>query len=253
MPFRSDRWLHSLALAAAVAAFAGQRDSAARAATSSPAYCTMNVLPGARDSLTTTVLGRATHDTIAAGGGVVDRSIWEWSRHPIYGQIVRVDSMLGPGADLARRALNARQSTEALVVPWGNNPGCGIDVWRQSALWTSPDSSGLFSLRLRPESLWVSGRPTFDAFFAGNYTYADGPHTVGPHTVFKSWTGSVDRKGSMTAAELFTLYAMLPTVAQPPDSIAIARLRAWVRANPSVRTRHPGDQILQDLPLEPRR
>src|SRR5262249_2180323 len=158
----SERLLHTLALLAAVTAAANQRN-AARAATASFAHCSMGILPGARDSLTTTLLGRATRDTVAAGGGLVDRSIWDRRDHTIYGQIVRADSMLGPGSDVVRRRLIARRSTEVLIVPWGNSPGCGIDIWRHSALWVSPDSSGLFSLRLRPESLWVSGRPTFDA------------------------------------------------------------------------------------------
>ena len=249
MVLRSDRCLHSFALIVAVAVALGHGGTAVHGETLSSARCTMGIRPGARDSLTTTLLGRATRDTVEAGGGLVDRSIWYWSRRAIYGQVIRVDSMLGPGSDLARRALTARQSPEVLIVPWGNNPGCGIDVWRQSALWTTPDSSGLFSLRLRPESLWVSGRPTFDAFFARNYSYADGPYTVGPHFVFNGSTGS-DR--SMTPAELFALYAALPPVTQPSDSIALARLRAWVRANPTARTRYPGNQILQGWILDGR-
>jgi hypothetical protein len=139
-------------------------DSVANAEASTPAYCTMMLNPGARDSLTTTLLGRATHDTIEAGWGTVDRPIWPRPRRAVFGQLVRVDSMLGRDADLIRRALDARRSTEVLVVPWDYGMGCGIDLWRRSALWTTPDSTGLFSLRLRPESLWVSGRPTLDAF-----------------------------------------------------------------------------------------
>jgi len=185
MPFRSDKLRQRLALAltATVVTSLGRPDAVAHGETLSGAQCTSEVLPGARDSLTTTLLGRATRDTIEAGAGVVHGTMWMGSRRAIYGQVVRVDSMLGPGADLARRALTARQSTEVLVVPWGNNPGCGIDVWLQSALWTTPDSSGLFSLRLRPESTWVSGRPTFDAFYATRYSYAYGPYTVASRRV----------------------------------------------------------------------
>jgi len=252
MTLLADRFLH-FALIAAVAAFLGHGGAANHVDPLSSARCLMSIRPGARDSLTTTVLGRATRDTIAAGGGVVDRSIWDRPGHAIYGQIVRADSMLGVGADVVRRALNARRSTEVLIVPWGNSPGCGIDVWRRSALWVSPDSSGLFSLRLRPESLWVSGRPTFDAFFAANYSYADGPYTVGPHFGFLDSTGARQHPtDSMTPAEVFTLYAALLTVAHRGDSIAIARLRAWIRANPSMRTRYPGNQILQGYVLDPR-
>lgn len=254
MPFRLERLLGSFALTATIAASGGKIHEGERAATSSPVPCSKEILPGARDSLTATLLGHAGRDTIAAGAGVVDRWIVGRFGQSIHGQIVRVDSMLGPGADLARRALDARHSTEVVIVPWGNNPGCGVDLWRHSALWIDPDSSGLFSVRLRPESLWVSGRPTFDAFFAVNYSYADGPHTIGPHTVIKGLTeSSADGKGSMTPAEVFSLYSALPAVDQATDSSAIERLRAWVRTNPSVRTRYPGNQILRQWPLDPRR
>jgi hypothetical protein len=253
MAFRCDRLLDSFVLIAAVTAAAGQRDAAAHATTASSMHCSMGILPGARDSLTTTLLGRATRDTVAAGGGLVDRSIWDRPDRAIYGQIVRVDSMLGPGAQVVRQALHARRSTEVLIVPWGNSAGCGIDVWRRSALWVSPDSSGLFSLRLRPESLWVAGRPTFDAFFAVNYSYADGPYTVGPHFVFNDSAGARrPRIDSMTPSEVFTLYAALLTVANPSDSIGIRRLRVWLRANPRMRTRYPGNQILQGHLLDSR-
>lgn len=248
--FHIDKLLHGLALTVTVGASLGWLDSAAHVEVSPSASCTMGIAPGARASLNTMLLlGRATPDTIEAGGGVVDQSIWRYDR-VIYGQVVRVDSMLGPEANAVRRSLNARQSTEVLVVPWGNNQGCGIDIWRPSALWTTPDSSGLFAVRLRAESLWVSGRPTFDAFFARNYSYADGPYTVGPHTVFNGPTGSkLEGNPSMTAGEVFALYTALSSV----DSLAIARLRAWVRANPGVRTRYPGNQILQGWALDPPR
>lgn len=255
MPIRFDSWLGTLALAAVITVFGGKIHEGEGAATSSLMPCTMGSLPGARDSLTTTLLGRAGRDTIAAGAGiVVDPLIVGRFGPSIHGQIVHVDSMLGPGADLARRALEARRSTEVLIVPWGNTPGCGVYLWRHSALWIRPDSSGLFSVRLRPESLWVSGRPTFDAFFAMNYSYADGPYTNGPHTVIRGPTdANVDGKGPMTPAEVFSLYAALPAVGQAADSIAIEKIRAWVRANPGARTRYPANLILQQWSLDPRR
>ena len=250
MPFRVDGLLGSLALTATIAASGGKIDEGERQATLPHVPCTKEIFPGARDSLTTTLLGRAGRDTIPAGAGVVvDRWIVGRFGASIHGQIFRVDSMLGPGADLARGALDVRRSTEVVIVPWGNTPGCGVALWDHSALWICPDSSGLFSVRLRPESLWVSGLPTFDAFFAVNYSYADGPHTIGPHTVIRGLTeANVDGKGSMTPAEVFSLYSALPAVGQASDSIAIERLRAWVRANPSVRTRYPGNLILQQWP-----
>ena len=246
--------LGGFALTATIAVSVGTIHEGDRAATFSLVPCTMEIFPGARDSLTTTLLGHAGRDTIAAGTGLVERSIVGRLGQSIHGQIVLVDSMLGAGADLARRAIDVRQSTEVLIVPWGNNSGCGVDLWQHSALWISPDSAGLFSVRLRPESLWVSGRPTFDAFFAVNYSYAYGPHTVGPHTVIRGLTDvNVDGKGSLTPGEVFSLYSALPAVGHASDSSAIERLRAWVRTHPSVRTRYPGNLILQQWPLDPRR
>lgn len=188
---RSVKVLLGLALINGAALPVG-RDKTAFGRAPSPTRCTMEIRPGTRDSLTPTLLlGRPSRDTIEAGPGDVDRRIWFSSRAiRIHGQVVRVDSILGPGADLVRRALNARHSSDVIVVPWANNPGCGIEVWSRSAEWTTPDSAGLFSVRLRPESLWVSGRPTFDAFFAVNYSYAYGPHTVGPHTHLRDATGA---------------------------------------------------------------
>lgn len=245
------KWSRLLAVAGVVCTCLVRGDAAARGL--EMARCTMAIIPGARDSLNTMLLlGRPTRDTIEAGGGTVDRMIWAWPRVPaIHGQVVRVDSMLGPQVGLIRRALESRHSTEVLIVPWANTQGCTIYLWQGSAVWTSPDSSALYTVRPRPESLWVSGRPTFDAFFAVNYSYAYGPYTVGPHTPSRTPTGAIDTIPSMTAVEVFAVYVRLSTVKRPTDSLAIARLRAWVRANPTVLTRFPGNLILQGRQLEP--
>ena len=77
---------------------------------------------------------------------------------------------------------------------------------------------------------------------------------MGPHTIIKGLTGTnLEADPSMTPAEVFALYATLSTVVRSSDALAIARLRAWVRTNPSVRTRYPGNLILQGWPLDPRR
>lgn len=56
----------------------------------------------------------------------------------------------------------------------------------------------------------------------------------------------------MTAVEVYSLMAALATVRDPSDAPGMARLRAWVRANPNVRTRYPGSYILQSWPLDDR-
>ena len=253
MPLRSEKLLPVAALATMVAAFAGERGAASRVTSSTAMSCSMGIEPGARDSLNNTlVLGRASNDTVAVSPNVVD----QWTRpgpdHPMYGQLVRVTSMLGPGAEPTRRAFRAQKSADAVIVPWGNSPGCSIYVWRYSALWTTPDSSGLYSVRLRAESLWAGGRPTFDAFYAGNYSYVIGPYTAGPHFAGFDATGARVTKPSMTPAEVFALYSALSMIKGPGDSIGLSHARTWVRANASILTRYPAELILPRWSLDPR-
>src|SRR5690349_16328545 len=89
---------------------------------------------------------------------------------------------------------------------------------------------------------WASGRPTFDAFYAGNYSYVIGPFTAGPHFAGYDATGRKAREDSMTPAELFGLYTVLSNIKGPRDSLGLARARAWVRAN-RVETKFPADLI----------
>ena len=211
----------------------------------------MGIRPGGRDTLNNTLLlGRATRDTVAVSGNVVDW--WNSTRPSLFGQVVRVTSMLGPAAEATRRALRARKSTEVVVVPWGNDPGCGIYLWRFSAQWTTPDSAGLYTVRLRPESLWASGRPTFDAFYAGIYSYVIGAYTAGPH--FAGWgpNGKVFHADAMTPAEVFALYMAVSDIKGPGDSAGIARAQTWVRVNRSIVKKFPGDVILPWLIDVPR-
>jgi len=209
------------------------------------ASCTMRIFAHSRDSITTYLLGRSTADTILAGTGLVfPQSDAGWARHPgVFGQLIQVETLAGAHAEDVRKALAARRSSEVVVVPWGYDPGCGTDYWRRSARWTTPDSMGVFSLRLRPESLWVSGYPTFDARYASVYTYAYGPYTLGPHDTVRNEGGThLVSQSTMSAAEVFALYMALPI--GTGDSTALARLREWVRANPTARTKYPGFMIL---------
>src|SRR5687767_14264037 len=73
------------------------------------AWCTMEMLSPARDSVATYLLGRATPDTVLAGAGSVLSSFPQRSYPAVYGQIVRVDSLSGPDANVARAALANRR------------------------------------------------------------------------------------------------------------------------------------------------
>ena len=121
----------------------------------------------------------------------------------------------------------------------------------RSALWVSPAHSSGFSCSDCGQNRSGIGSASlpFCASFAANYSYADGPYTVGPHSGFKDSTGSkttTDRLDDARGGSSRALYAALLTVAHPGDSIAIARLRVGVsresrHGEPGIR----GNQILQ--------
>lgn len=212
---------------------------------SSIVRCFMRGFARSRDSATTYLLGRATADTILAGTGlVISQPDVSWARNPpVFGQLVQVERLEGAHAEDVRRVLAARRSSEVVVVPWGYRANCGIDFWRRSARWTTPDSEGFYSLRLRPESLWVSGQPTFDARYASVYSYAYGPYTLGPQDTVRYESGThLVTQSTMSVPDVFALYMALPIGFG--DSAALARLREWVRANPTARTKFPGFLII---------
>ena len=175
--------------------------------------CSMSMFARGRDSVRTLVLARPTSDTVAAGAGFAVATRWDSLRLrlPIFGQVMRVDSIAGRDAERLRKVFLTRGSPQIVVVPWGYNPGCGKDRWEGSARWTIPDSAGLFFLTLRPDSLWVGNRPTFDALYASVYTYAYGPLTTHPGVKPRNhWCPSNPPLPSLSAAELYSAYMALP-------------------------------------------
>lgn len=230
-----------------------ERSAPERRTVRDASVCSIGGPPFTRDPRVTFVLGRAMRDTLFAGEGDIRTSDTGTGTHPVYGQVVRVDSLSGPGAGLTRRALAKRGSSLVVVVPWDYGAACEPFTWRGSARWTSPDSSGLYSAQLRPESLWVAGHPTFDALYATVHSYAHGPYTLGPRRRFPGRRRGAIPEGSLTPGEVFSLYSRLPTLAQRSDTTATQELREWVRRNPRAQSRWPGTNILPVWGLGPER
>jgi hypothetical protein len=199
----------------------------------------MSIFAHERDSTMTYMLGRALADTVLAGPGLVMRQT-RWERimaRPVFGQLVAVERIQGASAAAVQHAMERRQINQAVIVPWGNDSGCGTYYWIFGARWLTADSVGFLTARLRPESLWVSGQPTFDAIHAGLYSYAYGRYIAGPQRP------RGDAAPPLSPAQVFDLYMALP-VAGVRDSMSRPRLREWLRANPTAHTRYPANLIL---------
>jgi hypothetical protein len=199
----------------------------------------MSIFAQSRDSTMTYMLGRALADTVLAGPGLVMRQTG-WKRimaRPVFGQLVALERIEGVSAAAIQQAMERRRTNQAVIVPWGNDPGCRTDYWIFGARWLTPDSVGFLTARLRPESLWVGGQPTFDAIHAGLYSYAYGRYIAGPER------SPGDTAAPLSPAQVFDLYMALP-VAGVKDSMSGTRLREWLRANPTARRRYPANLIL---------
>lgn len=241
MPLRAFA-LVALALLVAVAT-APTRDGAIMTNVDETTRCSLGMYPPP-DSQTTYVLARGTDDTVVAGAGMIKLSAASPRRtSPVYGQVLRVDSVTLANAPAIRGALAARRSNEIVVVPWSYAPDCGNAHWHATARWVTPELLGVFPLWLRPESLWVTNRPTFDAKQATIGAYGYGIGLTGPQTVIRDRMRAAVPMLSVT--DVFTLVASLPVRGQTSDAESREPLLRLLRERPHLATTFPGNEIVQ--------
>jgi len=186
-------------------------------------------------------VGAATPDTMRAGpgrtwhGGWLDRLGLTPRDRAIHGQVVRV-RRLSPTADPALVAAVRRSGGRVVLVPWANSTTCARMRWNRSARWLPDTARGLFTAQLRDRRHWAGGIPTFDL----------SPHGE-PYDGSPVW--SMERVGQewLTPNELLDLLALGTThrdVRRDPDA-AVAPLRRWATAHPTLARREPARSILE--------
>ena len=193
-----------------------------------------------RDSATTYLLARATGDTVAVRqpAELPQSRRTFLGEHMLFGQLARLQRIEGPGGAAVDRTMTARGSQDVVIVPWQYGMDCQPWLWSGTARWITPGTSGVFSVALRPESLWSAGRPTFDAWMAVARSYADGPFTRGPGTRLES-----PAPPNLSAAQFFDLLVALPTDAEVHNPLARTRLRAWMRSHPEAENKYPSASL----------
>ena len=146
-------------------------------------FCTTTASPPSirlPDSSATSFTAIAGSDILRAGPGPGQfaRHSWQNGVDPaekhIFGQVVRIESVTGAGAEAVRRA-RSRGVRKALVVPWSYQADCSPVPWRGSAQWVPPNTKNFFRhAELRPSEDWVRGLPTFDLPMAKLKPYPHG-------------------------------------------------------------------------------
>lgn len=216
----------------------------------SPPLCSLVPLPYGRDPAVTYFVGVALPDTVLAGAGRVRPSRWgghfgSGRERPVYGQLVRVDTLGGIQASDIRDAFIANANHEVLLVPWDYDPSCGPTYWSRSARWVDTNLSGFYTVTPRSQRSWINGIPTFDVFAAGLEPY---PHGAFFRAGYRG-TDALRTSPSLTPREIFDLYEVLPIhqEVERRDSTAFARVAQWARNNPDLAAKYPATNILQLL------
>jgi hypothetical protein len=206
------------------------------------AVCSFDPFETARATGAAYFLATALTDTMHAGPGTatyypVDMSIREplsSPPHPVYGQVVRIDTYGGTRADEVTRALE-RTGGEAVVVPWSDRGDCRRTLWSGTALWVEPGTEGFFVAGLRSVDAWIDGRPTFDVSRAW-----DEPYTVErARQAFEARGREV-----LTPQQYFTLFDALP-LHDGDSEISMGTWRQWQAAHPELVDHYPAFGILQ--------
>jgi hypothetical protein len=169
----------------------------------------------------------------------IDSILTRHNHYRAFGQIMVADSFVGPGSDRVLAAFAISGSREIVVVPWSYGGDCQPYYWGRTARFATPNLQGVYVLLLRPDSLWVERRPTFDALDAQLYSYALGPNLTGPGKMFPSDTST--RPGT-EPRRLLELYMRVP--ASKADTLRVRLLSQWLQANPDVQNTYPASKVL---------
>lgn len=203
------------------------------------AVCSLLNVPIARNPEATYFVGSALPDTVLAGAGEVEPSEGA-SGLPgaVYGQVVRVMQVDGPGRDTLHSVFAGSGSRDVVLVPWGHDTACEPAYWDESARWIGLEREVFFETHLRPERLWAAGYPTLDVYFAGRLVpYPQGWDYEGTEAAHR-----------LTPAEYFSLYAGLPPARTRGDLDWAGVLRAvtsWVDQHPGSAERFPVPPLLE--------
>jgi hypothetical protein len=200
--------------------------------------CSMLPTPRLKAETEPYFLGIATPDTVLAGPGETQLRRGEghfavsgatWS---VYGQLVTVTRAGGTSRGI-------ESGSQVVVVPWDYDPACRPVIWGRSSAWVPVSGHRFFYPRLRAESLWVGGVPTFDAFTPEADVYP---------SRYQSPVFPPGRK-SISAEGLFDFFEILPVVDEELRVGAAdrSRLKAWAASNREALERWPIDHLLRRI------
>jgi hypothetical protein len=82
---------------------------------------------------------------------------------PVFGQLLSVDTVVGPDADQLRVAFSKLGRAVIIVVPWGIDAACQRRAWTSDTLYLQKGKQAFVATSLRSPSNWINGIPTVDS------------------------------------------------------------------------------------------
>ena len=82
---------------------------------------------------------------------------------PVFGQLLAVDTVVGPDAEQLRMAFGKLGRAVIVVVPWGTDAACQRRAWAADKLYLQEREQAFVATRLLPPSNWIHGIPTIDS------------------------------------------------------------------------------------------
>ena len=203
--------------------------------------CTLRLPYFTRSDTEAVLLGSALGDTLHAGAGEVaprHESHPGWVRaRPIFGQLIEIARHAGADSAVLARAFARNRSNHVVVVPWAFDPACEPTPWEESAAWVSPGELGVFTVRLRRQSHWANGVPTFDALRAQFEPYPSA-------YLLLTRADSLLRSEAITAPEYFDSLRAIPAYKDVRGEPAPATIAGWRTRQRELASRYPATRVL---------
>ena len=153
---------------------------------------------------------------------------------PVFGQVVRVQSVYGAEADLVLARFGAEDST-VVVINYTFNPMCQTFPIRA---WFDTGVVNHYRVFLRPDSEWAAARPTFDIALMTPLAVYPG-YLRHRHDVDLDTTLSVDGYAS--------LVKVLPVESEWSQYCrkGLQRIEAWARMHEPTSVTYPANEVIR--------
>ena len=153
---------------------------------------------------------------------------------PVFGQVVRVQSVYGADADRVLALFGAGDST-VVVINYSFNPACQTFPVRA---WFDTGVLDHYTVFLRPDSEWAAGRPTFDIRLLMN--------GLAVYPGYLRQRRGVNLDTTLTVDQYASLVKVLPVESDWSQDCqkGLERIEAWARTHERSAKTYPADKVI---------